>query len=139
MAALQLLAMERPLRVVAPCPAPGKPHTPARSTELSRIMMRLTERQCAIIRATVAETFGAGASVWLFGSRVDDNKRGGDIDLLIETDQVDGDAIARTEIAFLTKIQMKLGEQKIDVLLDYPSRKTHPPIFSIAKQTGILL
>lgn len=101
--------------------------------------MRLTERQCAIIRATVAETFGAGTSVWLFGSRVDDNKRGGDIDLLIETDQVDGDAIARTEIAFLTKIQMKLGEQKIDVLLDYPSRKTHPPIFSIAKQTGILL
>ena len=38
MAALQLLAMERPLRVVAPCPAPGKPHTPTRSTELSRII-----------------------------------------------------------------------------------------------------
>jgi len=34
---------------------------------------------------------------------------------------------------------MKLGEQKIDVLLDYPSRKTRPPIFSVAKQTGILL
>ncbi|MFA7240769.1 MAG: hypothetical protein WC091_11700 [Sulfuricellaceae bacterium] len=25
-----------PLRVVAPCHAPGKPHTPARSTEVSR-------------------------------------------------------------------------------------------------------
>lgn len=73
--------------------------------------MRLTEQQRAIIRATVAETFGAGADVWLFGSRVDDSKRGG-IDLLIETDQVDVDAIARAEISFLTKIQMKLGEQK---------------------------
>ena len=61
------------------------------------------------------------------------------VDLLIETDQVDVNAIARTEIAFLTKLQMKLGEQKIDVLLDYPSRKSRPPIFSIAKKTGILL
>jgi len=101
--------------------------------------MRLTDQQRTIIRATVAETFGSGADVWLFGSRVDDSKRGGDIDLLIETDLVDVDAIARAEISFMTKIQAKLGEQKIDVLLDYPSRNTRPPIFSIAKQTGILL
>jgi predicted nucleotidyltransferase len=101
--------------------------------------MRLTDQQRAIIRSTVADTFGAGTEVWLFGSRVDDNKRGGDIDLLIETGQSDLNAITRAEIAFLTKIQMKLGEQKIDVLLDYPSRKIRPPIFAIAKQTGILL
>jgi predicted nucleotidyltransferase len=101
--------------------------------------MRLTDQQRSIIRTTVTETFGATADVWLFGSRVDDNKRGGDIDLLIETDQVDVNAIARSEITFLTKIQMKMGEQKIDVLLDYPSRKNRPPIISIAKRTGILL
>lgn len=101
--------------------------------------MRLSELQQSVIRATVAETFGTQASVWLFGSRVDDSKRGGDIDLLIQTDQVDIDALTRAEIAFLGKLQMKLGEQKIDVLLDYPSRKTHPPIFSIARKSGILL
>ncbi len=101
--------------------------------------MRLTDQQRTIIRGTVAETFGVGAHVWLFGSRVDDNKRGGDIDLLIETDQIDVDDIVRAEIAFLVKIQMKLGEQRIDVLLDYPSRKIQSPIFLIAKQTGILL
>jgi len=39
--------------------------------------MRLTEQQRTIIRATVAETFGAEAEVWLFGSRVDDNKARG--------------------------------------------------------------
>lgn len=77
--------------------------------------------------------------MWLFGSRVDDSKWGRDIDLLIEIDQVDVDAIVRAEIALLTKLQLKLGEQKIDVLLDYPSRKIRPPIFAIAKQTGILL
>jgi predicted nucleotidyltransferase len=91
--------------------------------------MRLTDQQRAIIRATATEAFGSGTNVWPFGSRADDSKREGDIDLLIETDQVDVDAIARAEISFLTRIQMKLGEQKIDVLLDYPSRKTHSPIF----------
>jgi predicted nucleotidyltransferase len=101
--------------------------------------MRLTSDQQFAIRTTVAETFGDEASIWLFGSRVDDNKRGGDIDLLIETKQSDVAAIVRAELAFVTKLQMKLGEQKIDVLVDYPTRHYTPPIFTIAKQTGIRL
>ena len=68
--------------------------------------MPLTDQQRAINRATLAEIFGTGAEMWLFGSRVDGNKRGRDIDLLIETELVDVDAIVRPEIAFLTKIQM---------------------------------
>ncbi|MEI7614834.1 MAG: nucleotidyltransferase domain-containing protein [Betaproteobacteria bacterium] len=101
--------------------------------------MRLTPQQQSAIRTAVAETFGEDANIWLFGSRVDDNKRGGDIDLLIETKELEVTTIVRAELAFLTKLQMKLGEQKIDVLIDYPSRKYTPPIFAIAKQTGIQL
>ena len=101
--------------------------------------MRLTPQQQSAIRTAVAETFGENATSWLFGSRVDDNKRGGDIDLLIETKELDVTKIVRSELAFLTKLQMKLGEQRIDVLVDYPSRKYTPPIFTIAKQTGIQL
>ena len=101
--------------------------------------MRLTPDQQSAIRTTVAETFGDEASIWLFGLRVDDNKRGGDIYLLIETKQSDVAAIVRAELAFVTKLQMKLGEQKIDVLVDYPTRNFSPPIFTIAKQTGIRL
>jgi predicted nucleotidyltransferase len=101
--------------------------------------MRLTAQQQATVRATVAETFGSEATVRLFGSRVDDTKRGGDIDLLISSTQSDVATLMRAEIALLTKLQMKLGDQKIDVLLDYPSRKVRPPIFNIALQTGILL
>ncbi|RIZ71805.1 MAG: nucleotidyltransferase domain-containing protein [Methylococcales bacterium] len=101
--------------------------------------MRLTPQQQTAIRTTVAETFGYDANVWLFGSRVDAHKRGGDIDLLIKTKESDVTAIVSAEPAFLTKLQMKLGEQKIDVLVDYPTRKYTPPIFTIAKQTGIQL
>ena len=34
--------------------------------------MRLTPDQQIAIRTATAEAFGAGATVWLFGSRVDD-------------------------------------------------------------------
>lgn len=46
--------------------------------------MRLKPDQIAFIKTTVAEHFGVGARVRLFGSRVDDAKRGGDIDLYVE-------------------------------------------------------
>ncbi len=43
--------------------------------------MRLTPRQQQIIREAARDVFGTEARVWLFGSRVDDSRRGGDIDL----------------------------------------------------------
>jgi predicted nucleotidyltransferase len=101
--------------------------------------MRLTPEQVTIIKKAGADTFGDTARIWLFGSRVDDHKRGGDIDLLIETEETDVRRIVKTELAFMVKLQMQLGEQKIDVLVDYPSRKVTPPIVMVAKQTGILL
>ncbi|SDY63996.1 nucleotidyltransferase domain-containing protein [Nitrosomonas sp. Nm58] len=48
--------------------------------------MRLTQNQVMTIRQAVAGIFGAGAQAWLFGSRVNNSKRGGDIDLLIHPD-----------------------------------------------------
>lgn len=92
-------------------------------------MMRLTPDQQAAIRTAATEAFGGAVGVWLFGSRVDDDKRGGDIDLLIETQQPDVDVIVRAELAFLTKVKTKLGEQKIDLLIDYPTRQFTPPYF----------
>lgn len=48
--------------------------------------MRLTPEQIALILRVVADQTGPGARVALFGSRVDDSRRGGDVDLLIEND-----------------------------------------------------
>ena len=47
--------------------------------------MRLTQQQLALVRSTVFETVNAGASIWLFGSRLDDTRRGGDVDLLVQS------------------------------------------------------
>ncbi|AGA89654.1 hypothetical protein Thimo_0818 [Thioflavicoccus mobilis 8321] len=45
--------------------------------------MRSTVQQVDAIKRAAAEIYGDAAQVWSFGSRVDDEKRGGDIDLLI--------------------------------------------------------
>ena len=48
--------------------------------------MRISPHQTELILSVVAEQTGPGAHVMLFGSRTDDKRRGGDIDLLIESD-----------------------------------------------------
>lgn len=45
--------------------------------------MRLTTEQREVIRSAVRDIYGADSGIWLFGSRVDDSRRGGDIDLLV--------------------------------------------------------
>jgi len=47
--------------------------------------MRITPDQIAAIVQTARGIAGPGAKVWLYGSRLDDTRRGGDIDLLIES------------------------------------------------------
>src|SRR5512144_3002065 len=49
-------------------------------------VMRLDPSEITAITATAAQVFGPSATVRLFGSRVDDRRRGGDIDLYIEVD-----------------------------------------------------
>ena len=47
--------------------------------------MRLSPAQTRVILHCVREQLGADASVMLFGSRLDDRTRGGDVDLLVES------------------------------------------------------
>jgi predicted nucleotidyltransferase len=48
--------------------------------------MRLSPDQCLLILATVDRHVGAPHRVSLYGSRLDDHARGGDVDLLVESD-----------------------------------------------------
>ncbi len=99
--------------------------------------MRLTEIQRQTIKTTVTRLIGEGSRIWLFGSRVDDTKRGGDIDLMIETD-----SIIPSRASALCQIEgslvMQLGDRKIDVLLK-DARTADAPIFLAARQKGVLL
>lgn len=99
--------------------------------------MRLTQPQRDAIRQTAAEAFGSAACVWLFGSRVDDTKRGGDIDLLIRPDPSALDRLLMRKIRFLGKLERILGERKIDVIIEGPADAR--PIVRIAHETGVRL
>jgi predicted nucleotidyltransferase len=47
--------------------------------------MRLSDEQTRAIVRCVRQQFGTEAQVMLFGSRLNDSSRGGDVDLLVET------------------------------------------------------
>jgi len=75
--------------------------------------MRLSFFEIESIIATFTEVFGKG-KIYLFGSRIDDSKKGGDIDLFLDVDN--SDDINSNKIQFLTKLEEKIGEQKIDIV-----------------------
>jgi len=52
--------------------------------------MRLTPSQIETICTTARQTLGVDATVSLFGSRLDDARKGGDVDLLVEAQQEPG-------------------------------------------------
>jgi uncharacterized protein len=79
--------------------------------------MRLTESQIEIITTLVRKYFSDNAIVFLFGSRTDDRKKGGDIDLFISTpDETLMDLTHR--IAFLVELKRRIGDRKIDLVFD---------------------
>lgn len=77
--------------------------------------MRLHLSEVQAIVLSVKEIFGDSSSVYLFGSRVDDSLRGGDIDLYIDP-QVQEELFEK-KIKFLTALDRLLGEQKVDVVI----------------------
>ncbi len=101
--------------------------------------MRLSTHQQAVLKNAALHCFNSDAQLRLFGSRTNDNAKGGDIDLLVNTSMTDSTAIAKAHLAFLAMVYARLGEQKIDVLIDYPTKQNNPAIFNIAKAEGILL
>jgi predicted nucleotidyltransferase len=72
--------------------------------------MRLEEKEISIIKSIFKDIFGSG-EIYLFGSRIDDNKKGGDIDLYLVTNYD-----FNKELEFRILLQEKLGEQKIDIV-----------------------
>ena len=99
--------------------------------------MRLSETEQAAIRTAAIESFGQDAEIWLFGSRVDDSKKGGDIDLLIKPASISPGQWFARKIQFLGRLERELGERKIDVILEAPNDSR--PIVRVARAKGIQL
>lgn len=97
--------------------------------------MRLNAQQVQIIRQSAQEAFGRETLVTLFGSRVDDDKRGGDIDLLIQP--ACQDDLLQRKIRLLSLLELRLGPRKVDVVVETPNDER--PIVQIARQTGVAL
>lgn len=80
--------------------------------------MRLHPNEIQAIQQAAKEVFPPGTGVYLFGSRLDDRARGGDIDLLVEpqTPWPPRQVVDR-RTRFVARLYRLLGEQRIDVLI----------------------
>jgi predicted nucleotidyltransferase len=86
-----------------------------------------TEKQ-ALVQAV--RQVDQDAHIWLFGSRVDDTKKGGDIDIAVLSGKI--------KLPERMKIRRNsvdvLGEQKIDIVV---SADGQDPFFRLAVETGV--
>ena len=101
--------------------------------------MRLSPNAAKVIHNAVHAHFGEDAEVWLFGSRVDDSRKGGDIDLYVETDLTDGDTIFRKRIKLLAELSRPLAERKVDLVVKSRGSQQNLPIYQVARESGVRL
>ena len=106
--------------------------------------MRLIESEIQAMIASIEAVFKkknmplSSVSLFLFGSRVRDDLKGGDIDLLLRVPKEILSAVKKLKLDFLIEIQGRIGEQKIDLLmidLDPPQ----DPFHEIAIEQTVLL
>ncbi len=96
--------------------------------------MRLSSTEQGIIISTVRK-FSPDASIYLFGSRVDDTKRGGDIDLFLSTSHP---VSLEEKISMLTQFERRGIERKVDLVIQSPDQD-QPTIYEEVVQKGIQL
>jgi len=100
--------------------------------------MRLSQYEIELINLTARKCFGMETKVFLFGSRVDDSLRGGDIDLFIHNDK-SSQLNLETKVCFLAEIKTKIGDQKIDVVFDNETTRSKTNFYRSIQNKNIEL
>ncbi|MDO8501389.1 MAG: hypothetical protein Q7S20_06070 [Gemmatimonadaceae bacterium] len=89
-------------------------------------------------RVTCTDAFTPSTAGFLFGSRVDDSKRGGDIDLLVEIPEAMPPAeLVRRHTRFVLRIYRLLDEQRIDVVIATQDQQDSRVVVAAAKRQGL--
>ena len=96
--------------------------------------MRLTSVEHQSLHDASVRWFGVPPR--LFGSRVDDAARGGDIDIYLEVNLPAQDAFAR-EAQMAAELYRALGERKIDIVVN--TGRLDLPIYRVARDRGVWL
>jgi len=99
--------------------------------------MRLDHQQIELLKRLALELAGPQARLRLFGSRLDDTQRGGDVDLLLEMPAAVADP-AVLIASMSARASRSLGGRKVDVLLAAPNLK-RLPIHEAAFARGVVL
>ena len=96
--------------------------------------MRLTDMQIQTIRQLAQQIVGANATVRVFGSRLDDTARGGDLDLMLElSEPVGNPALMAAQMS--AQVSRAMHGRKVDVLLSAPNL-IRLPIHDVAFKEG---
>ena len=95
--------------------------------------MRLTSDQAETIRSSTRLHLGMQSRIWLFGSRVDDQRCGGDVDLYVEPE---------SPPTLMDRLRCKVAladalDLNVDLVVQQPSLDL--PIYRIARRHGVLL
>lgn len=94
--------------------------------------MRITLTQTRLITECIHHHLGDAAQVWLFGSRLEDHKRGGDVDIYVET----GPHPIMNELRCKLNLEETL-DMPVDLIVRWPDENS--PIAIIAKTEGVAL
>ncbi len=101
------------------------------------VRLSVYEKNCLLETLETELTKRGGGQVWLFGSRVNLEAKGGDIDLYIELNTP-----IENKLAFVRQLSIalekKLGERKLDIVVKAPNTQDSA-LHKIAKQRGVLL
>lgn len=103
--------------------------------------MRLTQNQVKVAKSTACKVFGDSVTLWLFGSRVYDEKRGGDYDFLVEGVTGDPASMIQKKLEFLCSLQstIEYEDEKVDLVIEPKQKIKKLAIYQIAKQKGVQL
>lgn len=100
--------------------------------------VRLKDFEIAAIQELFTKHFLPSDHIWLFGSRANMSKRGGDIDLYIETSLPSLQAFAK-KLDFQVDLCDRIGDQKIDVVINTINQPDNLVIYQVAKDEGVQL